>query len=125
MKHVYSFEKLDVWQESKELAKEVYCITKDMPDSEKFGISNQLRRAAISVSSNIAEGSSRLSNKSKSHFYEIAYSSLMELFNQMVISEELKLLIFPLSMRNRVYKISNLLNKLHKRTSSQLNKSTT
>ncbi len=107
---------MEVWKESKDLAKEVYYKTKNLPDTEKYGISSQLRRAAISIPSNIAEGSSRLSGKSKGHFYEIAYSSLMELYNQLIISDELNMLDFSEDMKTRVYKISNLLNKLHKTT---------
>lgn len=87
-----------------------------MPDNEKYGISSQIRRAAISVSSNIAEGSSRFSQKSKCHFYEIAYSSLMELYSQLIISEEIGFLTFERDLKLRINKISNLLNKLRKST---------
>ncbi len=61
--YTFSFERLDVWKKSRLLTKEVYSLTKKFPDDEKFGITNQLRRAVISVCSNIAEGSSRKSKK--------------------------------------------------------------
>jgi len=59
MDFVYSFEKLDVWQEAHLLVKEIYRVTESFPNSEKYGLSNQIQRAAVSVVSNIAEGVSR------------------------------------------------------------------
>ena len=59
----YSFEKLEVWHDSRELTKMVYTITKEFPDDEKFGITNQMRRSVISVSSNIVEGSTEIQVK--------------------------------------------------------------
>jgi four helix bundle protein len=112
----FSFEKLEVWQDSRSLAKVVYEVTKFFPDSEKYGLINQMRRASISVSSNIAEGSSRTSKKDQSHFYQIAYSSLMELLNQVIISKDLKFLIEDneVQIRNNIGKVSNKLNALRK-----------
>ena len=55
--YVYSFEKLEVWVEAKELSKNIYLTTKQFPDDEKFGLTSQLKRASISICSNIAEGS--------------------------------------------------------------------
>ena len=88
----YSFEKLDVWQECRQLAVKIYKITRDFPEDEKFGLISQMRRAGISISSNIAEGTSRSSNKDQIRFYEIAYGSLMELLNQLIISCDLEFL---------------------------------
>jgi len=65
----FSFEKLEVWQDAKELTHQIYKVTKNYPDDEKFGLVSQLRRAMISVTSNIAEGSSRMSPKDQAHFY--------------------------------------------------------
>lgn len=90
--HKYSFEKLDVWIMSKELVKIVYLKTKSFPSSEQFGLTNQIRRAAISVASNIAEGTSRQTKKEQARFTQIAYSSLMELLNQIIISYEIAFL---------------------------------
>jgi four helix bundle protein len=61
--HQYSFEKLRVWQRAREFVKRIYLLTIKFPKNEKFGIVSQLQRAAVSVSSNIAEGSSRTSGK--------------------------------------------------------------
>jgi four helix bundle protein len=85
----FSFEKLLVWQKAKELTLEVYHITNNFPTEEKFGLTSQLRRASISVSSNIAEGSSRKTPKDQNRFYVIAYSSGIEILNQLIISEAL------------------------------------
>lgn len=86
----YPFEKLEVWQLSKKMVVRIYSITKAFPPDEKFGMVNQMRRAALSVSSNIAEGSSRSSRKDQANFYVMAYGSLMELLSQLIISQELQ-----------------------------------
>lgn len=66
----YSFEKLQVWQESRLLVKELYAALKTFPDNEKYGLGSQIKRAAFSVSSNIAEGATRTSFKDQAHFYQ-------------------------------------------------------
>lgn len=86
----FSFENLEVWKDVKLLTKDIYIITKSFPEEEKYGLVSQLRRAIISVSSNIAEGSSRMSKKDQAHFYQIAFSSLMEVLSQLLISVELE-----------------------------------
>ena len=91
--YTYSFEKLDVWKLSRKLVKVIYTISSEFPDEEKFGLANQIRRAAVSISSNLAEGTSRNSSKDKAHFSQIAYSSLMELLNQLIICVDLGYLI--------------------------------
>jgi len=63
MSYLFSFEKLTVWIDSKELIKIIYSVTKNFPDEEKFGLTSQLRRAALLVASNLAEGTSRKTNK--------------------------------------------------------------
>lgn len=87
--YVYSFERLDIWPEIRKLVNEVYKVTKDFPKEEMFGIVNQIRRAVVSVSSNLAEGTSRTSSKDQAHFTQIAYSSLMEVLSQLIISYDL------------------------------------
>lgn len=85
----FPFENLEVWHKSMSLAKHVYELTKDFPKSELYGLSSQLQRAAVSISSNIAEGSVRFSAKEQSRFYEVAYGSLMETLSQLILAEKL------------------------------------
>ena len=89
---VYSFEKLECWQLARKLAVWTYTNTKGFPQEEKFGITSQMRRAAISIASNIAEGTSRITKKEQAHFSTIAYSSTIELLNDLIISNDLKFL---------------------------------
>ena len=86
----YSFENLDVWQCSRKFAVAVYSITKTYPAEEKFGLVSQMRRAAISISSNLAEGSAKHTGKEKARFTETAFSSLMEVLNQIILSFDLE-----------------------------------
>ncbi len=117
----YSFEKLEVWQDARELTKIIYEITMTFPDDEKFGIINQMRRSVISVSSNIVEGSYRSTWKDKTNFMTIAYSSLMEILNQTIVSLDLKYITEDQynEIRNHIEKISNKLNALTKYFKSQ------
>ena len=87
---ITSFENLVVWQESLALAVSVYRTTNSLPKSEIYGLTSQLRRAASSVSANIAEGFGRETNKDKLHFYTIAYGSLLEVKNFLYLSEQLE-----------------------------------
>lgn len=120
--YVFSFEKLEVWIESKEFSKLIYSITTRFPDSEKFGLISQLRRASISIASNIAEGSARKSYKDKAHFTTIAFGSAVEVLNQLIISFELDFISEAdyLSLRNALESITNKLNALR---NYQINKS--
>jgi four helix bundle protein len=86
---IYSFEKLNVWQEAKKLVVEVYHLLDDFPMFEKYALCDQIRRAVVSVPSNIAEGSGRKSLKEQIRFLEIAYGSLMETYNQLLIAIDL------------------------------------
>src|SRR5215207_3430172 len=74
----FRFEKLTVWQSSRRLAGEIYSVTKAFPKDELFGLTSQIRRAAVSVTANIAEGSGRNSDVDFAHFLELAYGSAME-----------------------------------------------
>lgn len=86
---VYSFEKLKAWQEAKMLVVEVYHLLDGFPQFEKYALCDQVRRAIVSVPSNIAEGTGRMSIKEQIHFLEVAYGSLMETYNQLLIAIEL------------------------------------
>ena len=85
----YQFEKLTAWQKAKELAIAVYRLVAKFPQFEQYALSSQVRRATISVPSNIAEGTGRVSVKEKTHFLEISYGSLLETYCQLQIAAEL------------------------------------
>ena len=87
MSYSYSFEKLEVWKNARELAKAIYILSAKFSNTEKYGLASQ--RAAVSVSSKIAEGSGRISPKEKMRFIEIAYGSLMETLSQLFIAKDL------------------------------------
>ncbi len=87
---ITSFEDLIAWQSSRELAILVYQITRDFPKDEIYAMTSQLRRAIISISSNIAEGFSRNTPADRIHFYTIARGSLTEAQSQMILSGDLK-----------------------------------
>ena len=89
---IYSFEKLECWQQARQLAVWIFQITKNFPAEEKFGIISQMRRASISIASNIAEGTSRKTAKDQAHFSTIAYSSTIELLNDLIITHDLNFL---------------------------------
>jgi len=91
LEHKLPFEKLQVWYLAKDFAKQVYAVTKGFPNEERFGLVSQINRAAVSVMSNVAEGSSRASRKDQAHFSQLAYSSLMEVACQLQLAQELGL----------------------------------
>lgn len=86
---VFGYRKLIAYQKGKEVVKRTYQLLKKFPSDEKHAMSNQLRRASVSITSNIAEGVNRYSVKDKSHFIEMSYGSLMEVSSQFEIAEEL------------------------------------
>ena len=86
----YSFENLQVWKESRQLVALVYDTQKLFPATEKFGLGSQLRRAVISVPSNLVEGNYRTSTKEQLHFIEMAFGSLMEVYCQLILAYDLK-----------------------------------
>ncbi len=91
-KKIEHFTDLDAWREAHKLVLLVYRLTENFPDKERFGLTNQLRRAAISVTSNIAEGFGRGTKNDKVHFYTMAKGSLFETQNQVYIGKDLKYL---------------------------------
>ena len=90
MSYTYSFEKLEAWKNARSLAKAIYVLSYKFSNTEKYGLASQIQRAAVSVSSNIAEGSGRTSPKEKIRFIEIAYGSLMETLSQLFIAKDLE-----------------------------------
>ncbi|XOV92298.1 MAG: four helix bundle protein [Bacteroidota bacterium] len=86
------YKKYGVWQDSIQLTSQIYELTRSFPDDEKFGLTNQIRRATISIASNIAEGASRSSTKDFSRFLEIAQGSSFEVDTQLLIAKNLSLI---------------------------------
>jgi four helix bundle protein len=84
---MFKFEKLEIWHRAVEYAELLYNVTKSFPPEERFGLTSQLRRSAVSVSANIAEGSSRSSNADTARFIEIAYGSLLESVAELEIAK--------------------------------------
>lgn len=111
MGNAKSFKDLIVWQKSHELVIEIYKITKLFPQEEKFGLVSQMRRAAVSVPANIAEGFIKRSIRDKSSFYNIAQGSLEELKYYLILSEYLGYAInSDLSLKSD--EVGRLLNRL-------------
>ena len=81
------YKSLLVWQKAMELAREIYSLTEKLPQKEQFGLSDQMRRAAVSIPSNIAEGYRRGSKKDYAHFVTIAHGSLSELETQILLAQ--------------------------------------
>lgn len=114
--YLFPFEKLEVWKAAKALSIKIYRLTELFPDHEKYGITSQVRRAAVSIPSNIAEGTARFSRKEQAHFTQISYSSLMELLCQLIIAEELSYItrIQLHELKDDVGNIARMLNALRK-----------
>lgn len=85
----YSFEKLVSWQHARKLAVWIYQLTRHFPNDERYGLISQMRRAAVSIASNLAEGTSRKTTRDQYHFSMISYSSTIELLNDLIISKDL------------------------------------
>lgn len=118
---VYSFETLDVWKEARKLIIKIYKITGSFPAEERFGLVSQMRRAILSVGSNISEGSSRDSLRDQARYSEISFGSLMELLNDSIASFDLNFIseIQLMDVRLDIDRISTLLDGLRK---SQINR---
>ena len=90
---MFNFEKLDVWREAVGFADLIYSMTRSFPPDERFGLTNQMRRAAVSVASNIAEGSSRSSRIHFAQFLETAAGSICEVVTQATIAKQQRFLL--------------------------------
>jgi|SRR3989344_5778824 len=115
---IRTFHDLKVWQESHKLVIMIYKSTKSFPNEEMSGITNQLRRASISISSNISEGFGRRSIKDKIHFYTMALGSLNEVQNQVLISKDLNYLREKdwRDLEERIILISKMMSGLVKKS---------
>lgn len=89
---MHKVEDLKIWQKSIELAKIVYRVVADLPADERYGLTSQIKRCAVSIASNIAEGAGRNSNKEFKHFLSMANGSSYELHTQLILTSELNLI---------------------------------
>jgi four helix bundle protein len=114
--YLYPFEKLIAYQEAKKLVVLCYRIMNNFPKEERFALCDQLRRAAVSVPSNIAEGVTKASEKEKIHFLEISYGSLMEVYCQFQISQDLGYIDSAQyqEIQKQIYIVAKLISGLRK-----------
>jgi len=114
--YMHHFKELNVWQKSIQLATDIYDLTSNYPNQETYGLTSQIRRCTISISSNIAEGAGRFSKKEFRHFLNIAYGSSFELETQLIISKNLKYVdddSFE-TLNNKITDVQKMLYKLIK-----------
>jgi len=123
---IFGYRKLIAYQKAKEVLKRTYKLIKKFPPEERYAMCDQLRRASVSITSNIAEGVNRYSVKDKAHFIEMAFSSLMEVSSQFEIAEELGYITIEERMsmdeliREDARLLSGLQNSYKPSTDSQL-----
>lgn len=118
--NIKSFTDLFAWKSGHKLVLEIYRVSQGFPKEEQFGLTNQIRRAVVSVTSNIAEGFSRGSYKEKAYFYSTALGSLTEVQNQILIAKDIKYIsdsIFS-SIADQTIETNKLINGLIKKTKS-------
>ena len=113
---VFGYRKLIAYQKAKEVVKRTYKLLKKFPAEERYAMCDQLRRASVSITSNIAEGINRYSVKEKAHFIEMAYGSLMEVSSQFEIAEDLGYITTDdrMSMDELIKDVARLLSGLQK-----------
>ncbi|MDD5568284.1 MAG: four helix bundle protein [Candidatus Omnitrophica bacterium] len=112
MEKIRDFEDLNVWKKSHELVLEVYRLTKDFPAEEKFGLVSQMRRAAVSVPANIAEGFKRRGTRDKINFYNISQGSLSELKYYLILVKDLGFKAKLDTLSNLISEVGKMLNGL-------------
>ena len=120
---LFQFEKLNAWHEARKLVLDVYRLLDKFPKTENYALCDQLRRAAISVPSNIAEGSGRIAIKEQTHFLEIAFGSLMETYCQLQIAVDLNYITTEdlQNIKHRIFTTSKLISGLRTSKLAQLN----
>ncbi len=108
---MHNFRKLDIWTKSMNLVTEIYQLTNTFPNHERFGLMSQMQRAAVSIPTNIAEGSAKTSNKDFAQFLEISIGSLLELETEITIALNLKYidsLIFE-NIQNKIIELQKMI----------------
>ena len=116
---VVSHEGLRVWQDGMSLAEDVYHLTANMPAHERFGLVRQMRRAAVSIPANIAEGAGRSSKPDFVRFLSIARGSLSELETHLLLSERLGFIVLTSEIRGRIIRLRTMLTRLMQVTQRQ------
>jgi four helix bundle protein len=109
-KVMHNFRELKIWQEALIIAKEVFILTKQFPSAERYGLINQMSRCSVSIASNIAEGSSRRSNKEFIHFLNISLGSCYELETQIIISSDFGYVNDPIVIIKRIQDVQRMIN---------------
>jgi len=122
---ITTFKDLNAWKEGHILVLMIYKITQKFPHEEQFGLTNQLRRAVVSFTSNIAEGFSRNSYKEKSQFYSMALGSLTEVQNQLIIAKDIHYISEKefIELENQIITISKITNGLIKKSRTLIHNS--
>lgn len=117
---IKTFTDLYAWQEGHKLVLMIYDITKKFPNHEMFGLTNQMRRCTVSITSNIAEGFSRQSYREKVQFYSISISSLTELQNQLLIARDVSYILKEIfdTVATQAIKVHRIINGLIKSSKS-------
>jgi four helix bundle protein len=113
-----NFRNFEIWQKGIELVKQVYLLSKNLPENERFGLISQLQRASVSYPSNVAEGSSRNSDLEFKRFLEIALGSLFEIETQLIIIKELQYL----KNENELLSLLKNISELQKKTNAFITK---
>ncbi|MEM9547209.1 MAG: four helix bundle protein [Bacteroidota bacterium] len=120
MNYKLHFEKYEIYHLAVGLSLDIYSLINNWPKEEKFGIISQIRRASTSIGANIAEGTSRFSEKEKARIIEIAYGSLMEVAHFLFISQKLSYISLKklATLKQSINKIANKINAFHKKLST-------
>lgn len=116
---MHNYKNLKIWHEAMDLVTEIYSITSEYPDQERYGLTSQLRRAAVSIPSNIAEGTSRASQKEFKHFLSLSMGSSFEVTTQLELSYRLN--IISEKSKEHLLQVNDLLQRKIQSFSKQLN----
>ena len=121
---MHQFEKLKIWQKTMDIAVHVYEISSLLPNDEKFNLIHQIKKCAVSIPSNIAEGSGRNSEKEFMHFLGIANGSTFELITQLILAKRLKLVSEDLIQPtiNKLVEVSNMNFSFQRTLKDKINK---
>lgn len=114
--HTHGFEKLEVWKLARQIRFEIYQLTALFPSDEKYGLTNQIRRSANSISDNIAEGSGRATSNDKAYFINISFASCLEVINQLITAFDLGFIEEHqyIQFRQKLDRLSQMLNAYYK-----------